>query len=101
MKTKSHETTADLAAYRAIDLIYHSYLTGLILMLSSRAGPQRAADIAFRTFRRQQVATIYLRRQRLEHEGSDRYWRKSVHFGSVSLRLLSLNERLWNVRFWG
>jgi hypothetical protein len=52
MKTKSHETTADLAAYRAIDQIYHSYLTGLILMLSSRAGPQRSADIAFRTFRR-------------------------------------------------
>lgn len=56
MKTKSHETAADVAAYRAIDLIYHSYLTGLILMLSSRAGPQRAAEIVFRTFRRQQLA---------------------------------------------
>jgi hypothetical protein len=56
LKTKSHETAADVAAYRAIDLIYHSYLTGLILMVSSRAGPQRAAEIVFRTFRRQQLA---------------------------------------------
>ena len=31
----------DVAAYRAVELIYHSYLTGLILMLSSRAGPAR------------------------------------------------------------
>lgn len=46
----------DVAAYRAIELIYHSYLTGLILMLSSRAGPQRAAEIVFGTFRRQQLA---------------------------------------------
>src|SRR6185295_14309141 len=47
---------ADAAAYRAIEHIYHSYLTGLILMLASRAGPQRAADVVFRTFRRQQLA---------------------------------------------
>ena len=34
---------ADAAAYRAVELIYHSCLTGLILMLSSRAGPPHAA----------------------------------------------------------
>lgn len=56
MKTKSNETAADVGAYRAIDLIYHSYLTGLILIVSSRAGPQQAAEIVFRTFRRQQLA---------------------------------------------
>jgi hypothetical protein len=55
LNSKSTEA-ADVAAWRAIDLIYHSYLTGLILMLSSRAGPPRAADIVFRTFRRQQLA---------------------------------------------
>jgi hypothetical protein len=58
MKTKSHEIAADVAAYRAIDLIYHSYLTGLILKVSSQAGPQRAAEIVFRTFRRQQLARL-------------------------------------------
>ena len=46
----------DLAAYRAVELIYHSYLTGLILMISSRAGPYRAAEVVYWTFRRQQLA---------------------------------------------
>ena len=46
----------DGAAYAAVELIYHSYLTGLILMLASRAGPVRAAEVVFRTFRRQQLA---------------------------------------------
>jgi hypothetical protein len=52
----SETQSPDTAAYRAIDLIYHSYLTGLILMVASRAGSQRAAEIVFRTFRRQQLA---------------------------------------------
>jgi hypothetical protein len=56
LKSNRNEAIADVAAYRAIDLIYHSYLTGLILMLSSRAGSRRAADVVFRTFRRQQLA---------------------------------------------
>ena len=47
---------ADAAAYRAVEHIYHSYLTGLILMLASRAGAPRAAEVVFRTFRRQQLA---------------------------------------------
>jgi hypothetical protein len=46
----------DHAAYAAIERIYHAYLTGLILMLASRAGPDRAAEVVFRTFRRQQLA---------------------------------------------
>ena len=50
------EKAADGAAYAAIELIYHSYLTGLILMLASRAGASRTAEIVFRTFRRQQLA---------------------------------------------
>src|SRR5437868_4388213 len=48
--------TPDLAAFTAIELIYHSYLTGLILMLASQAGPAVAAEVVFRTFRRQQLA---------------------------------------------
>src|SRR3954470_12319634 len=47
---------ADAAAYRAIEHVYHSYLTGLILMLASRAGAPRTAEVVFRTFRRQQLA---------------------------------------------
>jgi hypothetical protein len=45
----------DTAAYRAVELTYHSYLTGLILMLCSRAGAVPAAEVVFRTFRRQQA----------------------------------------------
>jgi len=51
-----HAKVADAAAYRAVEHIYHSYLTGLILMLASRAGAPRAAEVVFRTFRRQQLA---------------------------------------------
>jgi len=49
-------TPADTAAYRAVELIYHSYLTGLILALVTRAGAGPAAEVVFRTFRRQQLA---------------------------------------------
>src|ERR1043166_498174 len=46
----------DAAAYRAVELIYHSFLTGLILTLVTRAGVAPAAEVVFRTFRRQQLA---------------------------------------------
>ena len=46
----------DLAAFDAIEALYHSYLTGFILTLVTRAGPVKAADVVFRTFRRQQLA---------------------------------------------
>jgi hypothetical protein len=53
----SEKTMAvDAAAYRAVEHIYHSYLTGLILMLVARAGAAPAAEVVFRTFRRQQLA---------------------------------------------
>ena len=44
----------DVAAYRAVERIYHSYLTGLVLHISSRAGAANAAEVVFRMFRRQQ-----------------------------------------------
>jgi hypothetical protein len=69
LNSKGTEAAADVAAWRAIDLIYHSYLTGLILLLSSRAGPQHAADIVFRTFRRQQLARFLPGLRKLGLEG--------------------------------
>jgi hypothetical protein len=56
MKTVTPTGDADDAAYAAIERIYHAYLTGLILMLAARVGPGRAAEVVFRTFRRQQLA---------------------------------------------
>jgi len=43
-----------LRAYRAVETIYHAYLTGLILMVVSRRGAGDAAELVFRLFRRQQ-----------------------------------------------
>jgi len=48
--------TQDTAAYAAVEAIYHAYLTGLILALVTRAGKTQAAEVVFRTFRRQQLA---------------------------------------------
>src|ERR1044072_5527373 len=55
-ESSARKTPPDAAAYRAVEHIYHSYLTGLILMLASRAGAPRTAEVVFRTFRRQQLA---------------------------------------------
>lgn len=41
--------------YRAVETIYHAYLTGLILMVVSRRGAAAAAELVFRLFRRQQL----------------------------------------------
>jgi hypothetical protein len=46
----------DTAAFTAIEALYHAYLTGFILTLVTRAGPAKAAEVVFRTFRRQQLA---------------------------------------------
>ncbi len=51
-----NQQPADTAAYQAVELFYHAYVTGLVLMLISRAGPKAAAEVVFRTFRRQQLA---------------------------------------------
>jgi hypothetical protein len=44
-----------LRGYRAVETIYHAYLTGLILMVVSRRGAGVAAELVFRLFRRQQL----------------------------------------------
>ena len=40
----------DGAVFGAIEHIYHSYLTGLELMLVTRAGSRHAAEVVFRAF---------------------------------------------------
>ncbi len=46
----------EAAAYAAVETIYHAYLTGLILTIVTRAGARQAAEVVFRTFRRQQLS---------------------------------------------
>src|SRR5262245_18030790 len=43
-----------LPAWTAVGELYHAWVTGLILMLITRRGPADAAELVFRTFRRQQ-----------------------------------------------
>lgn len=44
-----------VSTYRAVETIYHAYLTGLILMVVSRRGAADAAELVFQLFRRQQL----------------------------------------------
>jgi hypothetical protein len=62
----------DTAAYAAVEAIYHAYLTGLILALVTRASTASAAEVVFRTFRRQQLARFLPGLQKL---GLDRLCR--------------------------
>ncbi|HSB55234.1 MAG TPA: hypothetical protein VLD58_12800, partial [Gemmatimonadales bacterium] len=41
--------------YRAVETLYHAYLTGLILTVVSRRGAAAAGELVFRTFRRQHL----------------------------------------------
>jgi hypothetical protein len=97
--------TADVAAYRAIELIYHSYLTGLILMVSSRAGPQRATEIVFRTFRRQQLARFLPGLKKLGLDGLPhavacaQYHYLSNQVGGVKVEYVYENDRKAWVRY--
>ncbi len=95
----------DLAAYRAVELIYHSYLTGLILMISSRAGPDRAAQVVFRTFRRQQLARFVpglkkLGLDQLPHAvACAQYHYLSNQVGGVKVEYVYENDRKAWVRY--
>jgi len=42
--------------WRAVETLYHAYLTGLILSVVTRCGEHDAAEVVFHTFRRQQQA---------------------------------------------
>ncbi|MEI7714117.1 MAG: hypothetical protein WCI94_21965 [Rhodospirillales bacterium] len=95
----------DLAAFTAIETLYHSYLTGFILTLVSRAGPAKAADAVFRTFRRQQLARFVpgLRKlglDRLPHAvACAQYHYLSNQVGGVKVEYVYENDRKAWVRY--
>jgi hypothetical protein len=60
----------DTEAYAAVATIYHAYLTGLILALVTRGGKAQAAEMVFRTFRRQQLARFLPGLKKLGLDGS-------------------------------
>src|SRR5215471_10956552 len=103
--SEAQATTTDVAAYRAVELIYHSYLTGLILMLSSRAGAAPAAEVVFRTFRRQQLARFLpglkkLGLDKLPHAvACAQYHYLSNQVGGVKVEYVYENDRKAWVRY--
>jgi hypothetical protein len=57
------------AGWAALGELYHRYLTGLLLALVTRQGTRRAAEVVFRTFRRQHLEQFLpgLRKLGLDH----------------------------------
>ena len=49
------EPDPTLRGYKAVEAVYHAYLTGLILTTVSQAGAADAAELVFRLFRRQHL----------------------------------------------
>lgn len=50
---KTPQPGSEIAGWKAVATLYHAYFTGLILMVASRAGPEKAGRWIFQTFRRQ------------------------------------------------
>jgi hypothetical protein len=95
----------DTAAYAAVEAIYHAYLTGLILALVTRAGTAQAAEVVFRTFRRQQLARFLpgLRKlglDRLPHAvACAQYHYLSNKVGGVKVEYVYENDRKAWIRY--
>ncbi len=59
----------DVDGWAAIGELYHRYLTGLLLALVTRQGTDRAAEVVFRTFRRQHLELFLPGLRKLELDG--------------------------------
>ena len=95
----------DAGGYAAVEALYHAYFTGLILTLVTRAGTQHAAEVVFRTFRRQQLARFVpgLRKlglDRLPHAvACAQYHYLSNQVGGVKVEYVYENDRKAWVRY--
>lgn len=55
MAASEQSDSGDTAGYRAVERLYHAYLTGLILAAVMRRGADDTAELVFRLFRRQHL----------------------------------------------
>jgi hypothetical protein len=101
----AHTAADDVAAWKAVGDIYHAYLTGLILALVTRAGKREAAEVVFRTFRRQQLARFLpglkkLGLDRLPHAvACAQYHYLSNQVGGVKVEYVYENDKKAWVRY--
>jgi hypothetical protein len=103
--TSNAQPSDDVAAFVAVEALYHAYLTGLILSIVTRAGARAAADVVFRTFRRQQLARflpglIKLGLDRLPHAvACAQYHYLSNYLGGVKVEYVYESDRKAWVRY--
>jgi hypothetical protein len=101
-------SAADLdraAGYRAVAALYHAYLTGLILTVVSRRGGDDAAELVYRTFRRQHLekflpGLVKLGLDRLPHAvACAQYHYLSNYLGGVRVEYMYESDRKAWVRY--
>jgi hypothetical protein len=91
--------------YRAVEILYHAYLTGLILTTVSRRSGADAAELLFRTFRRQHLekflpGLVKLGLSKLPHAvACAQYHYLSNHLGGVRVEYMYESDTKAWVRY--
>lgn len=93
------------AAYRAVERLYHAYLTGLILAAVVERGKDDAAELVFRLFRRQHLERFLPGLEKLGLEtlphavACAQYHYLSNKLGGVKVEFIPENDRKAWVRY--
>jgi hypothetical protein len=93
------------AGYRAVETLYHAFLTGLILTTVSRRSGADAAELTFRTFRRQHLEKFLPGLAKLGLTGLPdavacaQYHYLSNHLGGVRVEYMYESDRKAWVRY--
>ena len=91
--------------YRAVETLYHAYLTGVILMVVTRRGNKDAAELVFRLFRRQHLEKFLPGLEKLGLTGlpdavaAAQYHYLSNHLGGVKVEYMPESDRKAWVRY--
>jgi hypothetical protein len=95
----------DPLGWRAVELLYHAYLAGLILFVVSRRGAGDAAALVFATFRRQHLAKFLPGLEKLGLRGLPdavacaRYHYLSNFLGGVPVEYVEESDRKAWIRY--
>ncbi|HKW94817.1 MAG TPA: hypothetical protein VJX92_23225 [Methylomirabilota bacterium] len=101
----SERDSAREAGYRAVEVLYHALLTGLILTTVSRRSGADAAELVFRTFRRQHLEKFLPGLAKLGLTGLPhavacaQYHYLSNHLGGVRVEYMYESDRKAWVRY--
>jgi hypothetical protein len=99
------DAAGQAAEWRAVAELHHAYLTGLLLMIVSRRGRFDAAELVFRTFRRQHLEKFLPGLEKLGLSGLPdavacaQYHYLSNHLGGVKVQYMHESDRKAWVRY--